>query len=377
MKHLLLLVITVFTFTTVNAQDYLLKGTLGRSTVVMDLIVSGGDAEVTFFYSTTCSDVTLKGIRTAGGVAVYSTHRSFLVGKNYDTSESIILKQNPDKTWSGTWADKKGKKQPMSLAPLDIATIKHPFADLPIVKQFKAIEPYEFVRSSMLPVERDANPTTKGKFKFKYIRLKGTSVKLLFLTDGLETTMMSKINNMMVNKFIEFACSYCSCAASIGAPSYEYSIDHLYISENILSVYVTFQYFCKGEPHADGGEEPINIDMKTGEELELEDVLYLSKVAVPEPGSPKWFIYREKVYVPQLVALLQGLHPKQMAYKEDCDYNPVKRWINPEWYINEKGLYISPVFPREIAPCRNPEWSFVPFKSVSEHKNPAKKIVLP
>ncbi|WP_133162438.1 hypothetical protein [Flavipsychrobacter stenotrophus] len=377
MKQLFLLSVAVLTINTVKAQDYLLKGTLGRSTVVVDLIVSGGDAEVTYFYSTTCTDITLRGLKTSGGIAVYATHRSFLVGKNYDTSESIILKQNPDKSWTGTWADKKGKKQPMLLAPLDVATIKHPFADLPVVRQFKATEPYEFVRSYMLPVDRDANPTNKGKLKFKYIKLRGTSVKLLFLTEGLESAMMAKVNNMMINKFIEFACSYCSCAANIGAPSYEYNIENLYLSENILSVYVTFQYFCKGEPHADGGEEPINIDLKTGEELELEDLLYLSKVAVPEPGSAKWFAYREKVYAPQLVALLQGLHPKQMAYKEDCNYNGVKLWVNPEWYINDKGLYISPVFPREIAPCRNPEWSFVPFKVVNERKNPGKKIVLP
>ncbi len=377
MKQLFLLFVAVFTINAVRAQDYLLKGSLGRSTIVMDLVVAGGNAEATFFYSTTCTDITLRGVKTSGGIAVYSTHRSFKVGRNFDTSESIILKQNPDKTWAGTWADNKGKKQPLLLSPVDLNIVKHPFADLPVVKEFRANEPYEFVRSSMLPIDRDANPTTKGKFKIKYFHLKGTSVKLLFIVEGLEKTLTNKVNNVLINKFIENACSYCSCAATIGAPSYEYTIENLYISENILSVYVTFQYFCKGEAHADGGEDPINIDMKTGEELELEDVLHLSNVVVPEAGTAKWLSYREKVYVPQLILLLQGLHPKQMAYKEDCDYNSVKRWVNPEWYINDKGLCISPVFPREIAPCRNPEWSFIPFKTVNEHKSPIKKIVLP
>lgn len=378
MKQTILLFISIFILGSVHAQDQLLKGTFGDAPVVLNLTLSGSQAEATYFFTATCVDVTLLGTRSSSGNIVLAlTRRNYkATGKGMDTTEKLQLKQNADKSWTGTWAGNKGKKANVKLISVDLAATPHPFGHLDIVKEFRQLDGYEYMRSASIPLVRDPELVTVGRYKLQYFHLKNTQIRTFYIVDGLEKTVGNKVNALMMDKFIGNVCDYGSCTATVGDPNYTYTIDNLFLSAGLLSMNVTVQYYCRGGAYPEADEEPITINLKTGDELELEDLLHLTDIVPPTPETPKWKQYREMNYAPKLLDLLKSIHAKNIADKENCDYSVVTRWALPQWYVTTKGLYISPMFPHAIAPCRNPTWSYIPFDVLKKYKTPGKNIVV-
>lgn len=373
MKTLFLSFFLLLAFSNVRADDYLLKGDVGKYPVVFDLFMSGNQIEATYFYTSTCIDIVLKGERTDNGVVLYASHYN---GNIEDTTETWQLTENANKSWTGKWIGKKGKAYDVVLAPIDLNTIRHPYAQLPIVKEFKEGDAYNYVRSSMLQIVKDTATAQYGKYSLRGYHLKNARIQMFEIVGGMDKTLAAKINSRLLNKFVEHAWNYYGCTGN-DTPAYNYTIYPPYITDNILSVNITADYYCNQAAHPDFTQEPVTIDMKTGNELVLEDMLSLTATVVPVDHEGKWSDYRAEIYGPRLLALMQKLHPHQMSLINECGYGTVDPWRYPTWYVTEKGLYISPSFPHVMSNCLLPDWSYISFEELKKHKNPKKHITLP
>lgn len=368
MKAFLFFFLSLFTAYNLRADDYLLKGNVGKYPVVFDLFMSGNQIEATYFYTSTCIDIVLKGKRTNDGVVLYA-------GTD-DTTETWRLTENANKSWTGKWTGKKGKMYDIVLAPLDMTTIKTPYDRLPVARELKTSSQYNYARLAHLPIVKDTLTIKNGKYSLRYYHLKNADINMFEITGGLDKVVAAKVNDLLLNKFLENAWNYCGCTGS-DTPDYQYDIDNVYLSENVLSVNIVVEYYCNQAAHPDGGNDPITIDLKTGKPLVLEDILSLASGPVPSEQSDKWGAYRDRIYGPKLLALMKKLYPNQLATSEECNYSESEVWQYAKWYISNKGLYISPTFPHAQGPCKMPDWSYISFEELKKHKNPTKHITLP
>ncbi len=373
MKTTFLSFLLLLAFSNVRADDYLLKGNIGKYPVVFDLFMSGNQIEGTYFYTSSCIDIVLKGERTDNGVVLYASHYN---GNTEDTTETWRVTENANKSWTGKWIGKKGKVYDVVLAPLDIKTIITPYDRLPVARELKTSSEYNYIRLAHLPVVKDTATVKNGKYILRYYHLKNAAIDMFEVVGGLDKQIATKVNDLLLNKFLENAWNYCGCTGS-DTPDYQYTIDNVFLSDNVLSVNIAVEFYCNQAAHPEGGNDPVTIDLKTGRQLVLEDILSLGTGPVPSEQSENWGSYREGVYGPKLLALMKKLYPKQLATSNECDYSVVEPWEVAQFYVTENGLYLSPSFPHAAVSCRNPDWSYISFEELKKHKNPKKPITLP
>ena len=359
MKTVLLFMMCLVSALTVRATEYILEGTIGKYPVVMKLRMDKDWASARYFYRSSFRDIELAGLPTRDGVSLVTE----------DSTEKLLLHLQPDKvSWAGIWSNDKGRQYQVTLKPVNLNAIVHPFGHLEVVKGFKTKDKYEYVRSSMMPIIKDSVVVKKGNYSLQYFHLKNTGITMFTIVAGLPEQVSEKVNKLLMESLISNACNYCACLGYGNKVFREYSISSIFLTDNVLSIDIAQGWDCRGQAHPEEGDEYINIDLKTGKKLGLTDVLYFSGV---KKGA-------EEVYMNKVYYLLRKLHPKEMAdTTADCSFLPVEPWIYAQWNIIDKGLYISPSFPHAVLQCRKPDWSYIPFDVLKKYKNPAKSIILP
>ena len=367
MKYFLSLLLTILlTKAFAGNNTYLLEGTIGSYPIVMNLNYDDSTSSAAYFYKSAKKDMQLTGITVGIHIILYAERWNEKIKRN-DTSETITLKIEGKGAFFGTWENNKHEKLEVSLKAVEINNVHNPFAALPYVKAQKTEDPYNYMRITAMPVVKDS-VVKQGKFTLEYVHVENTGVYSLRIAGNDVVT--DKINEILTNALLESAAKYFSCS------SYTYTIRHLFISDDVISVHAFEEYSCGGA-HPDYDNIPVNINAKTGEALALEDILYLHEGTIPVTESDEWLTYRHDIYGPALLELMKDLYPKHMKDKDPCDYTQNYIWDYPKWYLTEEGLHLSPEFPHVVAICRDPEWSVIPYKTLRKYKNTKNEISLP
>lgn len=95
---------------------------------------------------------------------------------------------------------------------------------------------------------------------------------------------------------------------------------------------------------------PLNIDVNSGRDLSLTDVLWVGKgqpLKQSEHGA--LYEYNTQQLAPWLVEQFTALHPREMrepaSEDEGCNYSDTGVWGDNSWYFTPRGLFISAHFP--------------------------------
>lgn len=348
----------------------LLQGTIGPYSVAMNFWGNDTDGyDGNYFYKINGRNIRISGNRYHDSLKLVAMNMNDKNGDE-DTSEIFMLK-NMDGNYIGTWTKIKGKTLTVALSLIDINTVSNPYSALPGVQKMKKNDPLDYIRTAAFEIVNDREKGV-GKYMLHYQHVKGTGINLFSISGG-DADAMKQANAVLKDALIEEANSYLSCTGVIGAGEYNYTLGEPYITGDVLSVYRHVDYDCGGA-HPDDADEPININLKTGALMQLEDVLRFDNNPVPTPESDAWFTYRNDTYAPKLIKLLTTLHPNDMRKPKNpdddpCDYTTTDVWSYIQWWFTPKGLYLSPYFAHIVAPCREPEWSYIPYSELKKHGN--------
>jgi len=366
----LLLVLTMPGNLLAEERSYLLEGTIGPYEVFMNLSSDGVTGGAVYFYKSSLHDIKLRGIAVNDSIILYCNSYNPELNRQ-DTSETLFLKPEGNSA-SGRWVSNTGKSLQVSLHRVNLNEIKNPFANLSYVLDQKSEDAFNYLRIACMKIVSEKTEK-RGKYTIEYVHIDKSEVRVPRVTSGCDKLIMDKINGLIDNACIENACMFFSCS------SFLYELRGVFINDDMISIN-TFAEFDCGGPHPDGANESLNINVKTGTKLALEDILYLSPSTIPATESDEWLTYRDQVFAPKLIALLKKLFPAQMKDKgadDDCDYSRSDVWSFSEWYIMDKGLYLLPQFPHVSGPCRDPGWSIIPFSVLKKYANPVSGITLP
>ena len=372
MKKLLAIAFTLSAFRAV-ATDITLQGTIGKYPVVLNISTDDdGTCKAKYFYLSSLHDIYLKG--TGGkmtftfSVAAYDDR-----GKSTGT-ESFSLVKDSKGNFSGAWKKGKEKVLPVSLHPAVLPAQRNPYINYSSVKD---ADTYDLLRTAEMKIIKDST-ARHGAYTLSYIHIAHSKVGIMQFADGPDMHTLSGINEQLMDKFISYAMMDFSCELD------NYYFTNPYITAQVFSINFFSSYYCNGAAHPDFGDEPLNLDMRTGKELALEDVLYISDKPVPNEKNDydAWSIYKEKVYASKIIELMTKLHPVEMKPTppnddSDCDYSGTDTWQHAEWFVTDTGLYISPSVSTAMrGPCRDPDWSVILFDELKKYPTPHSGIKL-
>ncbi len=353
-------------------------GTLGKMPIVVELNTTQQD-EVTgrYFYEKYHRDLELSG-------SLQDSTLNLVEGNNRYGDDKPLPTLKLEETangWRGEWQSPQGKKLPVKLAEAKLPAPTS--ATLPFIAALPNGEPYEYLRLQGLKLKPVKKENFMG-YDLQWWTEPETKISLFSVESGLSKDDQQRVNQQLLGRLWNEVISYHSCQLQ-GGENVEFmqQAEPKMISPAVVSLNISTSYYCGGA-HPDFGDSPLNIDVKTGHPLSLEDVLWvgegkpllhaerdsLGDKPLSEAESDARYRYVSKELVPWVIKQFTALYPTEMkkpAQDDDCDFTDESIWGTSPWYFTDKGLYLGAYFARVQRSCDRPDWSILPYSVVKQH----------
>lgn len=373
----------------VHADDgrRVFTGTLGKMPIVVELNITQQD-EVTgrYFYEKYHRDLPLSG-------ALQNSTLTLTEGNNRygdDKPLSTLELEETGSGWQGEWKSPQGKKLPVKLIEAKLTAPTS--STLPFIAALPYSEPYEYLRLQGLKLKPAKKENFMG-YDLQWWTEPETKISLFSVESGLSKDDQQRVNQQLLGRLWNEVISYHGCQLQ-GGENVEFmqQVQPKMISPAVVSLNISTSYYCGGA-HPDFGDSPLNIDVKTGHPLSLEDVLWvgegkpllhaerdsLGDEPLSKDESNARYQYVSKELVPWVIKQFTALYPTEMKTPtgdDDCNFQDESIWGTSPWYFTEKGLYLGAYFARVQRSCDRPDWSILPYSLVKQHPG-AVKLQLP
>ena len=373
----------------VHAEDgrRVFTGTLGKMPIVVELNITQQD-EVTgrYFYEKYHRDLPLNGALQNGTLTLTEGNNRYGDDKPLSTLEL----EETGSGWQGEWRSPQGKKLPVKLTE---ARLTAPTSStLPFIAALPYSEPYEYLRLQGLKLKPAKKENFMG-YDLQWWTEPETKISLFSVESGLSKDDQQRVNQQLLGRLWNEVISYHGCQLQGGENvDFMQQAQPKMISPAVVSLNISTSYYCGGA-HPDFGDSPLNIDVKTGHPLSLEDVLWvgegkpllhaerdsLGDEPLSKDESNARYQYVSKELVPWVIKQFTALYPTEMKTPtgdDDCNFQDESIWGTSPWYFTEKGLYLGAYFARVQRSCDRPDWSILPYSLVKQHPG-AVKLQLP
>lgn len=356
-----------------SAQPEVWRGTVGTLPVAVQLN-EGEGAEVygQYFYFKHLHDLELQGKRDGKGLHLEVRSRDDAVSERWELSEK-------DGALQGQWSAGK-RSLPVRLQRVDLKALRAGSDGERYRRIGDDASAFDALRVGELSLKKTKTQQFQGQ-RLQWWREPRTGMELFTLESGADAPARARVNEILNRRLWRSVVDALGC---LSAPNseFEQTVTPRLLDRRFLSLSLMSSYYCGGA-HPDFGDSPLTIDLRSGRELALEDVLWLGKGQPPRsagngdydsPGYKRLQEYRESTLASWTIKTLTGLHPDDMAKPKDdegCDYSDPGVWGTSIWYLTPQGLYLGPYFARVARACEYPEWSLVPWKLVERHPGPA------
>lgn len=373
----------------VHADDgrRVFTGTLGKMPIVVELNITQQD-EVTgrYFYEKYHRDLPLSGALQNGTLTLTEGNNRYGDDKPLSTLEL----EETGSGWQGEWKSPQGKKLPVKL--IEARLTAPTSSTLPFIAALPYSEPYEYLRLQGLKLKPAKKENFMG-YDLQWWTEPETKISLFSVESGLSKDDQQRVNQQLLGRLWNEVISYHGCQLQGGENvDFMQQAQPKMISPAVVSLNISTSYYCGGA-HPDFGDSPLNIDVKTGHPLSLEDVLWvgegkpllhaerdsLGDEPLSKDESNARYQYVSKELVPWVIKQFTALYPTEMKTPtgdDDCNFQDESIWGTSPWYFTEKGLYLGAYFARVQRSCDRPDWSILPYSLVKQHPG-AVKLQLP
>lgn len=340
-----------------QAAEPVWRGTVGTAAVVMELDPQAEPLAGRYFYTRHLRDIALEGGRSSATVRLREPGEGDAKAAEWVVDTSITGELR------GDWIGSDGRHLPIRLKRFDGAGVRDRER-----AQLLRDDPYEYLRSAELRLEPGVLETV-GNYRLQWFAEPHTRVSLFQVVSGYPDAMRLRVNRVLRARHWQLVSDALGCVSESNG-DYQSTATLRRIDASILSVSLFASYYCGGA-HPDFGDSPLNLDPRTGRELDLEDVLWLGKGTPPRSEGPTeaaYFRYRSELLGPWLAAMMAKRHPKEIVDNgADCDYTDPEVWKYVSWYVRDDGMYFGPSFARAMRNCEYPEWPVLPWQDIERH----------
>lgn len=355
-------------------DEFYLEGTIAKSKIYMRIYVYGSPNEEPnttshYFYQNSLKDINLKGTQRNN---VFT-----LVFKHQDTIfEKFVLKKIGNTNFKGTWSDRKGKSFPVKLSPINFSNYKST-----LVEDYYGDEKLNLIKYKFLEFKKQKTTVYKNKEIVWYTE-KHCNAPFFRLGDAFSEKSKNTVNPVLEKIHIENAIWQLNCSSdwyyNMGK-NISFETNFTFLNNNLLGFKTSSDWYCGGA-YPDNGTTGYLIDLNTGKNYEIDDIIAFDKSVTTEKesGFNNFVKYRETYFAPKLYAIINSdqhfVKPKEND-EDTCDMTDLDKWWGDiTWIYTEKGIEFTPSFPHVIKACT--ETFLVPFEKLKKYKNPKFKYNL-
>lgn len=362
MKYILVLLFTSFAFSFTQSGEllahvektYYLKGKVGERDVAIKMLCYDElpTRYINYFFQDAKKDRLLIGNLKDN---TWNFIPEVQKGKDEVKPEvTLNLTENKNGVWKGSWTDSTGKTWDLVLNSIVPDLISSKFSYLPFVQE---LDPYESYRLSKINFAKSkTEKQTKDllcdwylekESGISFFRLRSNNNKLK--TDSINATLET-INLSLVQKYF----SSNSERTDTKVETVLHYLTNELVSFEILSTGTLKTYKTLKT------RELLTFDIKSGQQVNLEDLIWFDKNTVKPPPEDlyKVYKYRKSVFAPKIFKLLQELYPDKMK-TDSCNINKTDTWALPAWNLTSKGIAFSFNTPDD---CDVLNWAVVPYE---------------
>lgn len=343
----------------------LFEGKIGKASIVMELTLNGSEVYGAYYYKRFKKSIELQGKYTGPKTIE-------LVFENWTTKETFLLKDIGSETesiYSGTWKNEK------SQAPVSVYLHEADFSKI-VVKnayvKYTLLSEYDYSRLADIQFKQDSIQKINSEFAITWLRDTLSDFRSFQINKNIASKSIDSINLFLERLHFSELLAYLDCRGS----EYNSGIHNVYIRNHVLSFALSASYECGGA-HPDFGTNGYTFNMDTGLEMEITDFLFFGKTKKDYKEGESYKLGGD-VMGPNVVKLLTKLYPEEMKKPtdedENCDYSDTEVWNYTAWYLTAEGLYLYPYFYRAARNCDGADFSFIPYATLVNFKNPSVSI---
>ncbi|WP_130733491.1 hypothetical protein [Flavobacterium sp. J27] len=359
----------------IPAQNtYFLEGKLGKSIIYMEITEYDNNyIEGNYFYQTSLKDIRLNGKYNEDSYTLYFGND---YGEDFFEEKFELVKK--ESNFKGKWKNKAGKSINITLRTIDFDRFKKTFST-------EIEEDLSLVKLNYLHFIQDSITIHKNQ---EIIWFKETHCEVPFFRLGntFSEEIKNKINPILTSKHNKLVLNQLGCSSPFNyntGTGIEYTTTLSYLTEDLLGFHIFSSYFCGGA-HPDFGGEGNLIDLQTGKEFTLDEIIAFdtSVTVYSEKNFSRFAAYRNTYFAPKLFEIINLKEnfetPKEEKEEEKeeeneegegfCNYTAITIWEFPEWNFTEKGIEFTPTFARFARNCQQP--FLVEFEKIKTYKNP-------
>lgn len=330
--------------------------------------------DVRYYYFSSLKDIVLEGRRNKNQFTFLFNEE----GGKFD--EKFVLTKDAKGVFKGNWIHKFGKKLAVVLKPILVTAIKNPYKFIPFIAVYKNTDPYEYMRSSKLTFKTDSISSYKGQ-TLRWVTETHGKCPGFYLDSSFSDATQQLINKKLEAINVENAMNQLSCATQwdySDGGGIEMSFTLNYLDENLFSFSIWKSWFCGGA-HPDFGFDSYLMDLHTGHEYALEELIAFDKSVViydeKADNFTEYVAYQRDYFAPKILALLKEQGSVYADYNSEEDpcmelYNDPESWTFANWEFTEDGLRISCSVARAARACETESFT-IPFTKFISYKRSA------
>lgn len=281
--------------------------------------------------------------------------------------EKLSISQVENHNWRGTWTKKDGTVEEVLLKRLTVDSLDHPF--LAAVKVGK-LNPYAAYRTRDVILEKKKKEKLQNGLKLRWYIDETTGIEFFRISEKNKNfPSLVNVNNIFLATHLKAIDSKYTNRDFKGEGSYNLDCEVLFLNADLIS----YRLIIHSDRYGNG--ETVSVvdetrSIKTGNKVLLKDIFWFSDVPAEEvrKDSQEWFKYRYNEFGKKIYQILKELYPEQMtnAGDKECNYDNVKIWQFPKWYLTFKGLYLGS---KDVmhAKCNNAPWSVIPWETLKPY----------
>lgn len=322
-----------------------------------------------YFYQNSLKDILLEGTQKNN---VFT-----LIFKHGDTiHEKFVLKKVDNTNFEGTWSDAKGKSFPVKLSPIDFSDYKSTLPD-----DYYGDEKLNLIKYKFLEFKKQKTTVYKNKDIVWYTE-KHCNAPFFRLGDTFSEKSKNAVNPVLEKIQIKNTIWQLNCSSDYYYNTGEnitYDTYFTFLNNNLIGFKTSSDWYCGGA-YPDNGTTGYLIDLNTGKNYELDDIIAFDKSVTTEKESnfDSFVKYRKNYFAPKLYAIVnseQHFKKPKDTDEEPCDMTNLDKWWGDEtWIYTEKGIEFTPSFPHAMRACE--ESFLVSFEKLKKYKNPKFKYNL-
>ena len=350
-----------------SQEDTYLEGTIAKSKIYMRIHIFGSATEEpntngVYFYQNSLKDINFEGTQKNNVFTLVFKHQDTIL-------EKFVLKKVGNTNFEGIWSDHKGKSFPVKLSPINFSNYK---STLP--KDYYEDEELNLIKLKFLEFKKQKTTVYKNKQIVWYTE-KHCDVLFFRLGETFSEKSKKAVNSILEKIHIENTLDQLNCSSDWyynSGGGIEYDTELTFLNTNLLGFKTHMNWFCGGA-YPDFGTEGYLIDLNTGKNYEIDEIIAFDKSVTTEKesGFDKYSDYRNKYFAPKLFALVnteQHFKKPKDTNEDPCDMTELDRWKYILWVYTEKGIIFTPSFEHyRKGPCQ--EDFLLPFEKLKKYKN--------